>query len=416
MKRIEALLTLGLAAALAEPAAAQVAESLRGGTPDGGMAFSFVDPQADRRDERDYQRAMRSLDERRWNAAVQQFNGIPANDPRGDAALYWKAYALNKLGRRSEALGAIAQLQKTAPASRWLNDAKALEIEIRQASGQTVSPEAESDDDLKLIAINSLMNTDPERAIPALEKLLNSTNPPKYKERALFVLMQSGSPKAREVVTRIARGGSNPDLQMTAIQYLGLFGGKESRQTLADLYSSLSEPEAKRKVLQALFLGHDREKLLAVAKQEKNPDLRRDAIQNLGLAGGSNELAELYRSEPSPDLRKAIIQGLFLAHAADRLGDLARAEKDPDVRRDAISKMGLMGKSTAPALLAIYSSDPDKTIRKAVLQALFLQHNAPALIEIARKETDPELKRACVQQLSLVDSKESRDYMMELLK
>ena len=49
---------------------------------------------------------------------------------------------------------------------------------------------------------------------------------PRLKARALFVLAQSSSPKAREVLVNIAKGGSNPDLQMKAVQYLGIHGGK----------------------------------------------------------------------------------------------------------------------------------------------------------------------------------------------
>ena len=56
------------------------------------------------------------------------------------SALYWKAYALNKLGRREEALAALAQLRKAYANSRWQDDAKALEIEVRQASGAEGQP------------------------------------------------------------------------------------------------------------------------------------------------------------------------------------------------------------------------------------------------------------------------------------
>ena len=88
-------------------------------------------------------------------------------------------------------------MQKSYPSSRWLDDAKALQVEVHQQRGTPVSPESATDEDLKLLALNSLMNTDPERSIPMLEKLLKSSNSPKLKERALFVLAQNRSQIAR---------------------------------------------------------------------------------------------------------------------------------------------------------------------------------------------------------------------------
>ena len=76
-----------------------------------------------------------------------------------------------------------------------------------------------------MLAIQSLMNSDPDRAMPLLEKVLQGSETPKEKSKALFVLAQSGSPQGREIIGRIARGQSNPELQRKAVEYLGIFGG-----------------------------------------------------------------------------------------------------------------------------------------------------------------------------------------------
>jgi len=49
------------------------------------------------------------------------------NGPQTDAALYWKAYAENRLGKRDAALATIADVKRRFPQSRWLKDAGALE-------------------------------------------------------------------------------------------------------------------------------------------------------------------------------------------------------------------------------------------------------------------------------------------------
>jgi hypothetical protein len=48
---------------------------------------------------------MRALEAREWARAAEQFTQVAAaGGPRAEGALYWKAYALHKLGRRDEAL------------------------------------------------------------------------------------------------------------------------------------------------------------------------------------------------------------------------------------------------------------------------------------------------------------------------
>jgi HEAT repeat protein len=96
--------------------------------------------------------------------------------------------------------------------------------------------------------------------------------------------------------------------------------------------------------------------------------------------------------------------------------EVARAEKDPELRRQAIRNLGLMGKDKgAGALASIYSTEKDPEVKRAVIQALFSQGDATSLIQIARQEKDMSLKKDAVQRLSLMRSKESHDFMMELL-
>ena len=86
--------------------------------------------------------------------------------------MYWQAYSLDRLNRQTEALTAVAQLLKSYPMSRWLNDARALELSMRQRAGQPVSPDTQNDDDLRLLAIQGLQQMDSEQAVPLLEKIL----------------------------------------------------------------------------------------------------------------------------------------------------------------------------------------------------------------------------------------------------
>jgi len=165
-----------------------------------------------------YDDGREALDEDRYDKAEAKFDQLAQlKGPQTDAALYWKAYAANKLGQRDLALATLADMKKRFSQSRWLKDASVLELEVKQSSGQQVKPGDQSDEDLKMLAIQGLMNSDAERAMPLLEKVINGSGSPREKSRALFVLAQSGSREGREIIGRIAKGQSNPELQREAI-------------------------------------------------------------------------------------------------------------------------------------------------------------------------------------------------------
>ena len=365
-----------------------------------------------------YDRGREALDEEKYEQARDRFSELAkANGPQTDAALYWQAYANQRLGQRQAALAALADLKNRFPQSRWQKDASALEIEVRQNSGQPARPEAQGDEELKMLAIQSLMNSDPERAIPLLEKVLQGPATPKEKAKAMFVLAQSGSPQGREIIGRIARGQSNPELQRKAVEYLGIFGGAEARKTMAEIYASSSDESLKRSILRSYMIGGDKDRLFAAAKSEKDPALRGEAIRQLGLVHGESELEQLYKTETSPEIKRELLQAFFLAGDSNKILAAAKDEKDPELRRAAVRNLGLIhSDDSGKALARIYAKETDRGIREEVLNAYFIQGNAGAIVAIAKTEKDPGLKKTAVQKLSLMHSKEASNYMMELLQ
>jgi HEAT repeat protein len=307
---------------------------------------------------------------------------------------------------------------KAYPNSRYLQQAKALEVEVRRDAGQPVRPENQSDEELKLLAIQGLQNSDPERAVPMLENLLQGNASPKLKARALFVLAQSDSPRARTVLANVAKGNQLPDLQERAIQYLGVHGGRENRALLSEIYDSSADVDIKKRVLRAFMVSGEKDRVLAAAINEKVPELRAEAVQQLGVMGAHAELAQLYQKESAVDVKRRILQAMFVGGDATRLIELAKTEPNPELRRTAVRNLGLLGSRRAgDALVEIYSKDNDPEIKRAVIEALFIQNNGESLVALARKETDMKMKRAMVEKMSLMShNKVVMDYLAELVK
>lgn len=369
------------------------------------------------REIRIYEEARRMVDESRWERAVERFNDVIGMKGRlADAALYHKAYSQDRLGQRAEALATIQALSRDYSTSRYLQQAKVLEAEIRRNSGQPARPQDQADEDLKLMALNALQHQAPEQAVPMLQKLLSGTASPKLKERALYVLAQSDSAQAREVLRGIAKGNSSPELQSRAINYLGTHGGRESHAILSEVYASSNDVDIKKRVLRAFMVAGEKDRLMTAAQSEQNAELRATAVQQLGVMGAHNELATLYQKETSVDVKKQIIRAMFVGGHTTKMIELAKTEQNPDLRREAIRNLGLMGsKSTGDALVEIYNSTKDETVRKTVIQGLFTSDNPAALVALARKEEDPAMKREIVQRLSNMSSKVALDYLLEII-
>jgi hypothetical protein len=365
-----------------------------------------------------YEQGNNAIYDGRWDRAVTYFSRLAdLKGTRADSALYWKSYAQNRLGQRADALSTIADLTKGYPNSRYLKEAKALEVEVRGAGGQPVRPEAQADEDVKLIAMNALANSDPAQAIPLLEKQLTGTASPRLKGQALYVLAQINDPRAREVLTNIAKGSAIPELQSRAIQYLGVHGGRESRATLAEIYSSTTDVDVKRRILRAFMAAGEKDRLLTAAQTEQNPELRAEAVRQLGAMGANDELWQMYQKEGSVDVKRQILSAMQVGGNTARMIEVAKTDKDPELRRLAVRNLGVMGaRSAGDALAEIYAAEKDAAIRRTVINSLFTQGNATALVALARKEQDITMKKEMVQKLSMMDSKVARDYMLELLK
>lgn len=362
-----------------------------------------------------YRRGTSLLDEGQWDNAVQTFDAvIQKNGTRADGATYWKAWALYKEGQKDPSLTTLKGLETGFPKSRWLNDAKALEVEVKQSSGQAVSPGSVTDEEIKLLALQGLMRSDPDAALPVLDKLLKGSSSPRLKERALFVLStQASGTKARELLAQIARGASNPDLQLKAITYYS-HTGTDSRPVLGEIYNSSSDEAVKRRILQGYMENGDKEHLLAVAKSDPSAELRQEAIRYLAAMNARDEIWQLYGAESSADVKKQIISNLYSDGFSPKVAEIARTEKDPALRRMAIRTLSHFGRS-GDLLAGLYDGEKDDQNKREIINGLHAKGDAKALIDIARKETNPELKREIVSHLSTMKSKEATDYMVELL-
>ncbi len=262
---------------------------------------------ADSADTSPYAIGMRALNEQHWPEGVPAFSrATAARDKHADAAFYWKAYSLNKLNKPTLVTATCSQLHSVYPNSSWNRDCSALQLQLQSGRVtlpnsadvektaaqvdelQSLSPHSDAqhndpDADIKLLAINSLMNRDPAQALPILRSLLAGNQAEDVKRHALFVLAQNNSPDAQQLLREIVLGHTDSALQREAIQMLGVTQGKRANDTLEQLYRSTSDPQVRSAVVSALFISGDAPRMVQLAREEKDLDRKRAIVSHLAL-------------------------------------------------------------------------------------------------------------------------------------
>jgi tetratricopeptide (TPR) repeat protein len=274
-------------------------------------------------DEALYNEGNKAMNDQRWSDAVTAFDkAAAAKGKRKDASLYWKAYSLDKLGRKDDARATCNILRREEPSSTWnrecvvlragsLTDANTLAALSRIDAMQSVdgpkikvdvnpedyrvlteaygraysikSDHSTTEDDIKILALRSLMQQDPAKALPLLRDLLKPDKSVELRRQALFVLSRSKDPQAQTILTEVATAKGDPALQREAIQILALNRGKDAGPTLVEVYRGATDAQVKRACINGLFLAHDAPRLVELARGEKDLNMKRDIVSQLSL-------------------------------------------------------------------------------------------------------------------------------------
>jgi hypothetical protein len=263
-------------------------------------------------DDDPYAVGTRAMDEHRWPDAVSAFDKVISDKgKRVDSALYWKAYSLKKLGKMPLAIATCDQLHSQFADSPWNKDCSIVSIDVQvdsKAIADQVNRSMEqarsyvkvapygvyvdegnshiargSDEDLKLLALNSLLNREPATALPLLRGILSGNQPANVKKHALFVLAQSKTPEAESILHDAALGKLDPQLQGEAIRSMAIFQGKRANDTLAEAYRTTTDPKIKKSIISAMFITKDAPRMVEMARSEKDLELKRTIVSQLAL-------------------------------------------------------------------------------------------------------------------------------------
>jgi hypothetical protein len=133
------------------------------------------------------------------------------------------------------------------------------------------------EEDLKILALTGLVQSDPDRAAPLVEAIVKSSPSRRLRERALQLAARSETQRGQNLLAQVARGQiGGTELQVRAIRYLG-----GSHALLTEIYQSSADMAVKRAVADALASQENAPALVALARKETDPATRRELVRRL---------------------------------------------------------------------------------------------------------------------------------------
>jgi len=288
-----------------------------------------------------------------WAKAAEKFKELATRYPQSgqiDASLYWLALALKKEGQIGEADQVLKRLQAEFPRSTWKDDARAMRIEIAPQLGNTklVLDEVQNGDsaELRLVALQSLFESDPERALAITSSILkaNSGASKGLQEGAVALLGERGGEKAEPLLQEVAQSGVETRIRVAAI--VGLKNSKDER--VLSLLGNLATNSDDETIIGASLFAlsqHEGERtteiLRQISAQAKTAKGRKQALYFFGVRGGARvveSLIQMYDMENDEAIKAQVLVLLSESKERDalrKLMDVARNDPSLTLRQAA---------------------------------------------------------------------------------
>jgi len=392
--------------------------------------------------------------ERKWDAAKAKFDNLIRAYPRDknlDAALYWLAFCLKQQGKPREANQTLERLIREYPRSDWGDDARALRLELAKALGDLGTVEKvlelhkkdveewrrrrerdDPDESLRLIALQSLFQADPERAMSVSISFLtqDSKASATIQEAALGLIARHGGEKAWPTLLSAARNQSIVEsVREQAIYWIAHQNREQAVEALIRLYDEEKAAELKERLLYWLAHsdnGRARAKIVEVARGDNSSELRERAIYWIAHRSGEQAfgpLNELYGAEKDHAIKERILY--WFVHSGDlraraKVDEIARADASPELRERAIYWIAhRSGPEATDVLVSLYDEQKEQETKERILY--WLGHRGgkaglQKLFTVARSDPSQSLRERAVYYLGQSKDPEAIKLIEQILK
>ena len=425
-----------------------VAAAVAGGTRPAGVAYLDATPlrqnasraaasvQADPADSV-YRSGREALNRGDYRRAASLFQRITSRWPDADVAgdaLYWQAYALYRQGGTSDLKSASKALKAHKdkyPRAATRGDADALSTRIdgqlarlgdagsaerigREADRAATSrdcPREDDDNDMRIAALNALMQMDAERALPVLKQVLarrDACSAP-LRRKAVFIVSQQRSSETETLLLDAVRTDPDREVREQAVFWMGQVHSPRAVAALDSILKNAEDAELRDKALFAITQqrGEQASAVLrrVIEDESQTQEIREKAIFWLGQQRSTENaqyLKQMFDRTQSAELREKIMfsLGQMRGEGNDQwlLGIAADRKYSIDTRKQALFNAG-QNRAAIAELVGLWTRLEEREMKE---QLIFVLHDrkeqvaVDKLIDIAKNEKDVELRKKAI--------------------
>ena len=423
-----------------------------------------------------YRAARGALNNNQYSRAATLFKSIRDKYPRSayvPNTYYWQAFALYRLGSEENLRTARTALQTQArqyPKATTRRDAEALLRRIEGSLGQLGDEDAaaatvaaaqpptpatpptpvvaaapprgrgrpsddrcdDDDDDIRLAALNAVLQMDADRAVPLLKSVLARRDEGSacLRRKAVFLVSQKRSEETSRILLDAVRNDPDLEVREQAVFWLSQVPGDE---TVAALDSILQDPKTSPEIQEKAIFALSQHRspraaqiLRAYAERRDRPsELREKAIFWLGQRRSDENaqfLKDLYNKLDNDDLKEKVIFSLSQMGTADNyrwLMDRALDQKENiDLRKKALFWAGQGSRVDITDLVRLYDTMNDREMKEQLI-FVYSQRREEAAVEklcqIGKNDPDRELRKKALFWLGQSRSQRAMECLQEVI-
>jgi TolA-binding protein/HEAT repeat protein len=432
-----------------------------------------------------YRAARQALNDNNYDRAAELFRSLRDKYPRSahvPNTYYWQAFALYRAGSEDQLRAAREALQTQArryPKATTRRDAEALlrRVEgslaqlgdedatasaiaavdvvvppVAAQPGQPAQPPQpviaatprpgrsrssdsrcdDDDDDIRIAALNAVLQMDADRAVPLLKTVLARRDEGSacLRRKAVFLVSQKRSDETSRILLNAVRTDPDKEVREQAVFWLSQVPGEETVAALDSiLQDPKSDPEIQEKAIFALS-QHRSPRAAAIlctysGRRDRPADLREKSIFWLGQRHSAENqqcLRDLYKSLDTDDLKEKVIFSVSQMGGADNyrwLMDIALNQReDIELRKKALFWAGQGHSVDVADLVRLYDSMSDREMKEQLIFVYSQRREEAALdklFAIGKNDPDRELRKKAIFWIGQSRSPRAAQYLQELI-
>ncbi|HZS61101.1 MAG TPA: HEAT repeat domain-containing protein [Gemmatimonadaceae bacterium] len=398
-----------------------------------------------------YTAARAAMAKQQYSRAADLFHEITSRYPRSSYAsnaAYYEAFSRSRLGDidnlreayrilSSSSSKDAASLQAQVCAAMVKKGDSSCKQRLRSMAdegnkeattdGPDKCPTEDDDNDIRMSALNALLQVDAEKALPILKQVLAKRDAcsVELRRKAVFLVSQKAESDGADILLSTARTDPDEEVREQAVFWLSQVHDPRAVGMLDSLLLHSDNEAIREKAMFALTQQHDHGSPMLrdfATREGESEDLREKAVFWLGQTNNPDDEAWLktfFRQAKNEDLKEKIIFSIAQHHDSGDwlLGVVTDSTQSMDTRKKALFWLG-QEHSSVNQLVSMYSKLNDQELKEAVIFALSQQKGSAAIDElmtIAKTDKDPELRKKAVFWLGQSHDPRVAQFLLELI-